>query len=240
MLSPLALVASDASLTIGAVLLVAGVLLSNATDRRAVRRFVSENGTLLVLAFFSLVMLVGIAFAVVGDFEMVKQWLRQYGLVPLFLVLILEGAMLMYFAPSEGLAPAAVLILANSTSDYETIAAIVLVMAAGATVGQYALFLLAKRKGREYLLEKQWFRIDESSLSRFEHWLQRWGPIAIPLSNTLPFTRGMLTVPAGISDMRDSKFVVLSFIGSISFQTILAIFGPRAFALVVDFATTHL
>jgi len=36
------------------------------------------------------------------------------------------------------------------------------------------------------------------------------------------FVRGLLTVPAGVSDMSVRKFVVLSALGSVSFQTTLA------------------
>jgi membrane protein DedA with SNARE-associated domain len=146
--------------------------------------------------------------------------LTEYGLLALFLVLILEGAMLLYFAPSESLVPAAVVLLASSTAE---IVVIVLVAVAGATVGQYALFVLAKRAGREYLLERRWFRISEDRLDRFERWFDRWGPVVVPVSNSLLFTRGMLTVPAGLAGMRDRDFVVLSALGSLSFQAILVL-----------------
>lgn len=48
------------------------------------------------------------------------------------------------------------------------------------------------------------------------------GAIAVPVSNTLLFVRGLLTVPAGLSDMDGRTFVVLSTLGSLSFQSILA------------------
>lgn len=150
--------------------------------------------------------------------ELAQSLLTQHGLVALFLLLVLEGAMLLYFAPSESLVPAAVVLLASSALD---VVAIVLVAVLGATVGQYVLFLVAKRTGREYLLEKRWFRIGEARLDRFDAWFDRWGLVVIPVSNTLPFTRGMLTVPAGLAGMRDRHFVVLSAIGTLSFQAIL-------------------
>lgn len=152
--------------------------------------------------------------------ELARSLLTEYGLVALFLVLVLEGAMLLYFAPSESLVPAAVVLLASSTAE---IVLVVLTAVAGATVGQYVLFALAKRAGREYLLERRWFRIGEERLDRFDAWFDRWGPVVVPVSNTLLFTRGMLTVPAGLAGMRDRDFVVLSAIGTLSFQTILVL-----------------
>lgn len=151
--------------------------------------------------------------------ELAAHLFAQYGLAALFLVFILEGAMLLYFAPSESLVPIAITFLASTPTDYVFIIAIATV---GATLGQYALFLAAKRYGRGYLLEQRWFRISDNRLDRFEAWFNRWGPLVIPVSNTLLFTRGMLTVPAGLARMTDREFIALSAIGTLIFESILA------------------
>ena len=144
---------------------------------------------------------------------------QQYGLIALLAVCLLEGAMVLYFAPSESLVPGAIILLADSPAD---VGLVVGVAVLGTTVGQTALFVLARRGGREYLLTKGWFRIEADRLDRFDAWFARWGPIAVPASNTLLFVRGLLTVPAGVSDMSVRRFVVLSTLGTVSFQIILA------------------
>jgi len=221
MLSPLALVATDASVALG-VAVVAGVLLSNAVGTGKIREFFADNGLLLLTVGIVLAAAVGVGLFFVGNEELAREWLDQYGLIALFCILILEGAMLLYFAPSESLVPLGVTLLADSATDYASIAAVIGVAVVGATIGQYALFLLAKRGGREYLLKKRWFRIDEDQLDRFDGWFQRWGRVVVPVSNALLFTRGMLTVPAGFADMNDWEFVVLSALGTLVFQTWLA------------------
>ena len=113
----------------------------------------------------------------VGDFA--SELLAQYGLLALFGIFILEGAMLLYFAPSESLVPAAVL--------------------------------------------KRWFRISEEKLERFDGWFQKWGPLAVLVSNSLLFTRGMLTVPAGFAKMSTRRFAALSAVGTLIFETALAL-----------------
>jgi membrane protein DedA with SNARE-associated domain len=143
----------------------------------------------------------------------------EYALVVLFGVFVLEGAMLMYFMPSEAIVPVSIGLLGHSVPS---IAAIIGVAVLGATVGQVGLFVLAKRGGREWLLEKRWFRVSESTLDRFDGWFERWGPIVVPVSNALLFTRGMLTVPAGFAEMSTRKFVVLSALGTVIFETALA------------------
>ncbi|WP_435196646.1 DedA family protein [Natronomonas sp. EA1] len=143
----------------------------------------------------------------------------EYAFLILLGVFVLEGAMLMYFMPSEGIVPAAIVLVGGTL---ETNALIVGIAVVGATAGQFALFTLAKRGGREYLLQKRWFSISEEKLDRFDGWFDRWGPVVVPVSNSLLFTRGMFTVPAGFAEMSDRQFVVLSALGTLSFECILA------------------
>ena len=106
--------------------------------------------------------------------------------VALFVVFVLEGAMLMYFMPSELIVPGALALFGATPTQ---VAAVLAVAVIGATVGQYLLFRLARRVGREYLLESRWFRVSDDRLGRFEGWFDRWGPFVVPISNALLFTR---------------------------------------------------
>jgi membrane protein DedA with SNARE-associated domain len=141
----------------------------------------------------------------------------EWAYLALFGVFVLEGAMLMYFMPSELIVPGSLLLLGG-----DALVPVLAVAVAGATLGQYALFKVAERGGREYLLEKRWFRIEESKLERFDGWFERWGPVVVPVSNALLFTRGMLTVPAGFAEMDDRRFVGLSALGTLAFEVALA------------------
>jgi membrane protein DedA with SNARE-associated domain len=152
--------------------------------------------------------------------EWIQTWLTsEVGLMVLFGLCILEGAMLLRFMPSELVVPAALALMGTSFSIVVTVIAIAVV---GTTIGQVILFLVVRRGGREYILKRGWVPISESQLDRFDVWFQRWGMIAVPVSNTMLFVRGLLTFPAGLSDMKPRTFLVLSALGSLSFQTILA------------------
>jgi membrane protein DedA with SNARE-associated domain len=159
-----------------------------------------------------------------------EQLLTQYGYLALFGIFILEGAMLLYFAPSESLVPGAIFLLTDQTVI--EIMSVIMIAVIGATIGQTVLFLLAKRGGREYLLERQWFRISEDRLDRFDRWFDRWGPLSVAASNSLPFTRGMLTVPAGFANMTTSRFILVSMVGTICFESILALLTIGVFELL--------
>lgn len=151
----------------------------------------------------------------------------EFALVVLFGISVLEGVMMLRFMPSELVVPSALLLIGSSPPE---VVAIIAVAVIGTTAGQFILFTLVRRGGRNYVLQKSWFPVDESRLDRVDGWFDRWGALAVPASNTMLFIRGLLTVPAGLSDMDSRLFVVLSALGSISFQTILA-----ALYLIADY-----
>ncbi|MFB6108126.1 MAG: DedA family protein [Haloplanus sp.] len=143
----------------------------------------------------------------------------RYAVVVLFFVFVLEGAMLLYVVPSELVVPGALALLGGSVGRAVVVVGVAV---AGATVGQFVLFTVAKRAGRERVLRSRWVRVSDDTLDRFQGWFERWGPMVVPVSNTLLFTRGMLTVPAGLAGMDDRRFLLLSALGTLSFESILA------------------
>lgn len=144
--------------------------------------------------------------------------LDRWGYPALLGVFVLEGLMLLYLAPSESLVPAAVVAFGDRPG---TLVAILSIAVVGATLGQVGLFVVVRRAGRAYVLERRWFGVSEAQLDRFDAWFQRWGPVAVPVTNTMLVVRGMVTVPAGLSDMRLRTFVVLSAIGTLCFEAAL-------------------
>ncbi|MBO4247631.1 VTT domain-containing protein [Halomicrobium sp. IBSBa] len=193
--------------------------------RSRLRTWAEEYGLLAIALSFVVLAGAGVALFVVGDEQLARELIQRYGLAALLVIFVLEGAMLLYFAPSEVLVPAAIGALATTDAGYDwgAIVAIFVVAVVGATAGQTALFVLAQRGGREWLLQKPWFRVSESKLDRFDGWFDRWGHAAVPVSNALLFTRGMLTVPAGVAEMRVRRFAALSAAGTLVFETWLAV-----------------
>ncbi|QSX00394.1 DedA family protein [Haloterrigena alkaliphila] len=168
--------------------------------------------------------------------EGLPSWLEslfasEFAFAVLLGICILEGAMMLRFMPSELVVPAALALMGSSIPK---VSAIVAVAVIGTTIGQFFLFCLVRRAGREYVVQKRWFPLTESRLERFDGWFDRWGGIAVAVSNTMLVVRGLLTVPAGLSEMDGRTFVALSAIGSLSFQSILAalyLFGGYLLAL---------
>jgi membrane protein DedA with SNARE-associated domain len=197
---------------------------STASSGSRLRTLVADYGLLLIAGVFFLLGAVGIGLFLIGEGGFARRLLADYGIPALLLTFVLEGAMLLYFAPSETLVPVAMATLARGPDGYDpgVVVSVFAVAVVGATAGQTALFVLARRGGREWLLEKPWFRIGDDRLARFDGWFERWGPVAVPVSNALPFTRGMLTVPAGVTEMSVRRFALLSAVGTLAFQLWLA------------------
>ncbi|WP_256295994.1 DedA family protein [Haloarchaeobius salinus] len=195
---------------------------TDADERSRLRTFAEDYGLLVVAGTFFLAGIAGIALFVWGDEALARSLIDRYGLAALFAIFVLEGAMLLYFAPSEALVPVSIGVLASGGADLGMVVLVLAIAVAGATVGQTLLFLLAQRGGREWLLEKPWFRVSEDRLDRFDGWFHRYGRPAVPVSNALLFTRGMLTVPAGVSEMDVREFAALSALGTLVFESWLA------------------
>jgi membrane protein DedA with SNARE-associated domain len=99
--------------------------------------------------------------------------LESYGLAALLGVFVLEGAIVLFFVPSETLVPAAVVAFGD---DLPTLVTVLAVAVVGATVGQAALFVLARRVGRDFVLERGWLGVREAHLDRFDAWFDRIDP----------------------------------------------------------------
>jgi len=74
-----------------------------------------------------------------------------------------------------------------------------------------------------FVLERGWLGVRQAHLERFDAWFDRWGPVAVPVSNAMVFVRGIATVPAGLSHMGLRTFLVLSAVGTLCFEAALAV-----------------
>jgi Uncharacterized membrane-associated protein len=128
--------------------------------------------------------------------------------------------MLLYFAPSEALVPASIAVLGP---DIHTAAAAVGVSVLGTSLGQLALFYGLRTKGKS-LIDRRWLpEFTGEKAEKCSDAFEKYGSLAVLISNFLPFLRGTMTFPAGLSTYRMDKFALFSAMGSIVFQSALAL-----------------
>jgi membrane protein DedA with SNARE-associated domain len=97
--------------------------------------------------------------------------------------------------------------------------------ALGATIGTSAIYFIALKLGRVVLLRYlKLIKISEKKLKRVEIWFEKYGDKAVFLGRMVPVMREMISVPAGLLQMKIPKFILYTFAGSIiwSSATILA------------------
>jgi len=98
--------------------------------------------------------------------------------------------------------------------------------AIGATIGTTAIYLIALKLGRRILLRYlRFLKISEKKLERVETWFEKYGDKAVFLGRMIPVMREMISVPAGLLEMRFPKFILYTFAGSLVWSTATILAG---------------
>ncbi len=96
----------------------------------------------------------------------------------------------------------------------------ILLGAAGATIGTSIIYLIALKLGRLALLRYlRYVKVSEKKLERVEIWFEKYGDKAVLLGRMVPVMREMISIPAGLLKMRIPKFVLYTFVGSCIWST---------------------
>jgi membrane protein DedA with SNARE-associated domain len=135
--------------------------------------------------------------------------LAQYGLFVLLVAFALEGALVGKLIPTRTLFVAAVLAIGTTTVG---MVSVVVVVAAGATLGQLVLFGAVRYTN--LTPESVPGTADPIDGSRIAGWFDRWGLSAVAVSNALPLARGSLTVPVAMTDEDPLRFSASSMAGT--------------------------
>jgi len=98
--------------------------------------------------------------------------------------------------------------------------------AAGATLGSSIIYLIALKLGRAVLLRYlKHFKINDKKLERVEIWFEKYGDKAVFLGRLLPVMREMISIPAGLLKMKLPKFMFYTFAGSLVYTTATILAG---------------
>lgn len=128
--------------------------------------------------------------------------------------------------PSEVVFPlAGYSILASEMSSWHVIG-VGITGGAGATLGAYIIFLLSKILGRKGLTRyAKRVRISEKQIRRAEEWFAKYGDKSVLVGRCVPGIREIVSIPAGILNMKTTKFLIYTFTGSCTWSTALTAAG---------------
>ncbi len=127
--------------------------------------------------------------------------------------------------PTLAIFPTAGFLASQEGMSLFSVIPLIILGALGATIGTTAIYLIALKLGRRILLRYlKFLKISEKKLERVEIWFEKYGDKAVFLGRMIPVMREMISVPAGLLEMKFPKFLLYTFTGSLVWAaaTILA------------------
>jgi membrane protein DedA with SNARE-associated domain len=110
---------------------------------------------------------------------------------------------------------------------------------AGAMLGNIVWYLAARALGHDRLEPfvrryGKWLTMSWRDVQRAHHWFDRHGIAFVLTGRLVPTVRSLVSIPAGLLDMRFRNFVIASTIGTAVWTTFLTMLGVK---LKEQFAT---
>lgn len=147
--------------------------------------------------------------------EYALRFLRLYGPLALCLFTFLETSMLFPFLPSEVVVPAAAALL---ITDPLSFLLFVLAAGVGGTGGAFVPFFVFHRtRVGETGWLRDYLRIPDERIEQGKAWFRRFGQSSVLWGRFLPVLRSVVSIPAGLADMRPMRFSVYTAAGTIGF-----------------------
>ncbi|HFI5965384.1 TPA: DedA family protein [Listeria monocytogenes] len=96
----------------------------------------------------------------------------------------------------------------------------------GSVVGAILLYKVASYFGKERLTKivlkyGRILRLKESDIERAENFFLKYGSWAVFLCRMIPLIRSLISIPAGMTKMKMSRFLILTTAGSLLWNTVL-------------------
>jgi membrane protein DedA with SNARE-associated domain len=156
--------------------------------------------------------------------DTVTSWISAYGYPGAFFAALLET--IFPPIPSELIFPLIGFTAQTKGLGLENALGMATIGALGSTVGSIAIYFVALRLGKTVFLRLgKYIRMGESDLNKSEKWFENHGAIAVFAGRMAPGIREIISIPAGISKMNISKFILFTFAGSLIWCISLTLVG---------------
>ncbi|MCI0182981.1 MAG: DedA family protein [Acidibacillus sp.] len=150
-----------------------------------------------------------------------EQIIRHYGVLAIFLTMILESACIPL--PSE---------LIMTFAGFEawqgniSFTAAVFAGVIGNVVGSLIAYYVGSVGGRPLLSRYgKYILFSEKHFHSAEYWFAKYGAITVLIGRLLPAIRTFISLPAGIANMKMGKFLLFTTIGSAPWVYLLTLLG---------------
>lgn len=148
-------------------------------------------------------------------------WVQDWGYLGVVLLMAMESSI--FPVPSEVVMPPAAFLAAQGRMNFWLV---ILAGTFGSWLGAAVTYWVSRWLGHAVI--KKWgryFLINEEKLKRAEHFMERYEAGGIFFARLLPVVRHLISIPAGILDMRFGIFSVMTLAGSALWCSILSWYG---------------
>jgi membrane protein DedA with SNARE-associated domain len=146
------------------------------------------------------------------------------GYAGVFALMLAEGATLPI--PSEVVLPFAGYLVFQGKLNFWLV---VIVATAGGLFGTFIDYSIGYYLGRAAVLRYgKYIRLNENHLKTSEKWFEKHGSITVLFTKFVPLVRTLIAFPAGIAEMKVTKFAIYSAVGILSWNITLVYVGVLA------------
>jgi len=158
-----------------------------------------------------------------------EQWITSvmsdYGYIGIFLLIMLENI----FPPI----PSELILTVGgfmTTTTTMTIPGVIIASTAGSVIGAVVLYgvgLLLDVERLEKIIDKygNWLKVRREDLYRADAWFDRFGIWTVFFGRLVPLVRSLISIPAGMSNMRFWQFLLFTTLGTVIWNTVLVFIG---------------
>ena len=143
-----------------------------------------------------------------------------------FLLMVIESTFIPF--PSELVIPPAAYKAANGDMN---IFLIIIAGSLGAIVGSMFNYYMAKWLGNRILIKfantrlAHLMMIDQTAIEKTEHYFLKHGKTSTLIGRLVPGIRHLISIPAGLANMKMRDFILFTAIGATAWNLILALLG---------------
>lgn len=146
------------------------------------------------------------------DFETINFYITQYGAIAIFIIVLLEYLNMPGF-PAGLIMPLAGIMAANGKMSFLTV---MLVTVAAGLVGSLALYFLGFKGGEVFLRAyTRKFPKHRSTIEKNMEWIRQKGCAGVFVAKLLPMVRTLISIPAGVVQMKIVPYITSSLGGII-------------------------
>ena len=161
--------------------------------------------------------------------EFIIEMMNNFGYFGIFFLIALENV----FPPI----PSEVILLFGgfmTTYTKLNIAIVIIAATLGSLLGAIVLYYIGKILNKERLKKivsgkiGKILRLKEEDIEKADIWFDTKGQKTVFFCRFIPIVRSLISIPAGMSEMKMQKFLIYTTIGSLIWNTVLTIAGSVA------------